>query len=245
MNANGYVIHEGASLFDGAPIVVIATGFASGSANVKTGAMIQTWILRADMDPLEATKFGADDSVCGDCKHRPANLGTCYVKVFQAPLGIWRAYKRGSYPRAHDVAALFAGRMVRIGAYGDPAAAPVELWRAVISQALGFTGYSHQWSRAESQPYAQFCMASVDTAAELDAARALGWRTFRVKTVAEPIAVRESACPAAAESGAKVTCAQCRACNGTATGRRGSIAINVHGAMSRKFTRSMATSIAA
>ena len=56
--ANGYILWEGASLIDGAPIVVIATGFASRSTNRKTGGMVQTYILRRDIDPVSAVQSG-------------------------------------------------------------------------------------------------------------------------------------------------------------------------------------------
>ena len=79
------ILWEGASLLDGAPIVAIAT-FAS--RNAKTGDMVQTWIMRADMAPMDALASGDDVSICGDCMHRPANGGSCYVKVWQAPRSI-------------------------------------------------------------------------------------------------------------------------------------------------------------
>jgi hypothetical protein len=68
--ANGYVIYRGPSRIDGAPIVAIATGFRDPTANRKTGPMIQTWILREDVPPLEAVATGADRSICGECPHR-------------------------------------------------------------------------------------------------------------------------------------------------------------------------------
>jgi hypothetical protein len=70
MKANGAVLWEGASLLDGAPIVVIATGLARSSSNRKTGALVQTYILRADVSPTDAVRTGADSSICGDCPHR-------------------------------------------------------------------------------------------------------------------------------------------------------------------------------
>ena len=45
---SGFIIYEGPSQIDGAPIVAIAT---LKSRNRKNGAMIQTWILRAYMHP--------------------------------------------------------------------------------------------------------------------------------------------------------------------------------------------------
>jgi hypothetical protein len=52
--SNGIVIYRGPSILDGSPIVVIATGLGSGSSNRKTGALVQTWILRDDVSPIES-----------------------------------------------------------------------------------------------------------------------------------------------------------------------------------------------
>ena len=89
-------------MLDGAPIVVIAT---TKSSNRKTGDMVQTWILRSDIKPTEASKAGADASICGDCKHRWSLGGACYVNIGQGPGAIFRAYKRGNYPQAPSVSA--------------------------------------------------------------------------------------------------------------------------------------------
>jgi hypothetical protein len=71
-NPNSAIIWEGPSMLDGAPIIVIATGLAQDSQNTKTGNLIQTWIMRADVDPMRAIREGLDASICGDCKHRGA-----------------------------------------------------------------------------------------------------------------------------------------------------------------------------
>jgi hypothetical protein len=94
---NGVILYRGPSMLDGAPIVAILTGLASSSLNPKTGDMLQTWIIREDVSPVDATRTGDDASVCGDCKHRPANMGSCYVTVFQAPRSVHAAYHRGVY----------------------------------------------------------------------------------------------------------------------------------------------------
>jgi hypothetical protein len=56
--SNGIVIYRGPSILDGSPIVVIATGLGSGSSNRKTGALVQTWILRDDVSPIERSRAG-------------------------------------------------------------------------------------------------------------------------------------------------------------------------------------------
>ena len=126
---NGYIIFKGPSELDGAPIIVIATGFAKGSSNLKTGAMIQTWILRADILPIDAVKSSMDASVCGHCPLRPVNFAkrtdkrpgdkACYVNVGYAPGNIWKAYHRGIYPQVPIGA--FLGRIVRADREGEGA----------------------------------------------------------------------------------------------------------------------------
>ena len=71
----GIILYEGPSVIDGGPIVVIANRIAHASGNEKTGAMVQTFIIRRDMRPLQALATGADQSICGTCIHRPANGG--------------------------------------------------------------------------------------------------------------------------------------------------------------------------
>lgn len=224
---NGVVIYRGPSMLDGKPIVAVATGIGRNSHNRKTGAMVQTYILRADLKPTEAIKQGADVSICGNCPHRTPNARTCYVNVGQGPLAVFNAYHRNAYPTTYapDV---FAGRVVRFGSYGDPAAVPVQIWENIAKHAAAFTGYTHQWrTHPELAPY---CMASADSPQDAATAQRLGWRTFRVAMPCDPLKLdNESRCPASAEAGKKLVCADCRACNGTATQRRGSIVIQAHG----------------
>ena len=237
---NGAVIYRGPSQLDGKPIVVIATGFAKSSDNEKTGGgLIQTWILREDMSPVVATQTGDDASICGDCPHRgtatgAANVGrSCYVEVFKAPTSVWKTYKRGGYPQfaGHSIANLFAGRGVRLGSYGDPAAVPAHVWAGVLDRHAFHTGYTHQW-RAFPE-LAQWCMASADSASDRAAAKLLGFRTFRVRTLAQALELGEVVCPASKEAGFKTTCDTCRACGGLTSKARADIVIAAHGAMSK------------
>jgi len=227
----GAILWEGASQIDHQPIVVIATW---NSRNRKTGDMLQTWILRADISPLQAIADGQDVSICGTCKHRKqpdTGKRSCYVNVGQAPNGCWKAYKRGSYDRADSIASIGMGRRVRLGAYGDPAAVPAHIWRKLISLSLGHTGYTHQWKMAFAGAFRDLCMASVDNEEERDLAHANGWRTFRVTPEVEDkgslISAGEVACPASAEQGARTQCASCMLCAGTSKLAK-SIAIAEH-----------------
>lgn len=226
---NGAILWEGASLIDGAPIVAIVTGLARPSDNAKTGNMLQTWILRADVSPLDAIRDGRDVSICGACIHRgdskTGRKRSCYVQVAQAPLQVWKTYKAGKYPK-RDALGLGAGRSVRLGAYGDPAAVPVSVWQGLVSGAVSWTGYTHQWraKRLASPELMALCQASVDSAQDLQRARSKGYGTFRVLRRLDVLGSQEIHCPA--DKGL-TDCATCGLCNGA---KAKNVAIPSHGA---------------
>ena len=151
--ATGVVLYYGPSVLDGGPIVVILTGLTA-SANRKTGAVLQTWIMRADRLPVDALADATDSTVCGQCVFRPdlanaardaviaarlaagwkttaarahTGIPRCYVNVGQAPQQIFKTWRAGRYPvaDAESLAELLGGDYtLRLGAYGDPAAVP-------------------------------------------------------------------------------------------------------------------------
>lgn len=232
---NGLILYEGPSMLDGKPIVVIATGIRNVSTNAKTGAMIQTYILRSDIPPIDAVRQGEDESICGSCTHRGDGTGkerSCYVTLMHGPRGVYAAYKRGSYPQADRLPAhgLFKDRMLRLGTYGDPAAVPVKVWHTILFNTKGHTGYTHQWHKIIADDWAPLVMASVDNEIEMVTAQLLGYRTFRVSPTGEgPIKGTEIVCPASHEAGQKTECYDCKACMGTSAKARVSIQIQAHG----------------
>jgi hypothetical protein len=138
---------------------------------VKQAIWYKLTFLRADIDPITASRTGQDSSICGDCIHKgqPSDKAqgqaigrTCYVTLAHGPLGKWKAYKRGSYSpiSGHkEIAALGFGRMVRLGTYGDPCAVPNYIWQSLISRAQGHTAYTH----GASNPMPQDIMTSADS----------------------------------------------------------------------------------
>ena len=237
----GVILYEGPSMLDGAPIVAIANRITSASGNEKTGALVQTFIIRSDVGPMAALKSGADAAVCGDCTHRPANAGSCYVNVGRSVASVYGAYTRGRYARPgidYDprlLPALFRGALVRLGTYGDPAAVPFQTWRAMTLNAAAVNGYSHQWRNPAFAAFKLLCMASADNADEAREAHAMGWRTFRVKGEAAAKLAGEVTCPASKEAGQKTVCASCKACGGASSKARASIVINAHGPTAKRF----------
>lgn len=220
----GFILYSGASLLDGAPIVLIA--LTGKSSNRKTGALMQTYILRADVDPVAAIKAGLDSSICGSCPHRGGNgrKRSCYVNVGQGALAVYRAFLRGRYldisgdPAA--IRALGRGRKVRLGTYGDPAAVPASVWGELVAEADSHTGYTHQvanpaLSFTQRHAIAQLCMVSADTPEDAQRARNSGFRYFRIRLADEPLGAREFVCPASEEAGKRLKCADCMACSGS------------------------------
>jgi len=237
--AQGFVFWRGRSPVDGAPLVAIATLYCE---NRKTGDMVQTWILREDISPLDAVQAGVDASICGNCYHRGepgVRKRSCYVQVGQAVMGVWKTYHRGQYfdlsedPRT--LQELVRGRAIRLGAYGDPAMLPAHVWHTLLFTAAGHSGYTHAWREPFADAFRPLAMASVESAEEQAQAAAGGWRTFRVRRDHEPLAANEFTCPASDEGGKRKTCATCLACDGADRPGKGSVAIVAHGTTAIHF----------
>jgi hypothetical protein len=247
---NGFVFYQGPSMLDGAPIVAIATRVTSDSKNSKTGALVCTYILRADINPVDAVRQGRDSSICGACVHRgwydratdSWRDRSCYVVIGQGPLSVFDAFQRDVYPAATPEQACewLAGHAVRLGTYGDPAAVPFHIWATMLARVTAKAGYTHQWRRIPELK--RFCMASCDTAEEQQEATAQGWRVFRTRLPFENKLPGEVTCPASMEKGKVTTCAACKACGGTTAKAKASITIIAHGGIGqmRAYTRTRA-----
>ena len=250
------IIYQGKSQLDHETnIVCIAT---DGTSNQKTGSMVQTWILHADLDPISANRWGNDRGICGDCIHRgqekslfefrgTAAERSCYVLLL-GPQSIFRTYLAGGYKTARPdkLNKLGRGRIIRVGSYGDPAAVPADIWRDLLKDCAGWTGYSHQLLAADKNSlnnqfleYSDFCMLSADTIEQARLAWSQGLRTYRtVESIEEIDNDREILCPASEQAGKITTCAKCKLCSGSKgkAQKARSVAIPVHGAGKRHFS---------
>ena len=228
--ARGVELWRGPSAFDGKDIVVIATFI---SDNIKTGDMIQTWVFRTDRTPVDTWIGGGEPSICGSCPMQHKSSGgssLCYVN--RIPLNqIYNAWKRGLYPKFNPKLHLryFAGRPIRLGAYGDVAMAPIKVFLPILKVTSGHTGYTHQYKTYFGQDWKQYLMASTESLATYRAAKKLGWRSFRIRATGEPTLPGERVCPASEEGGYRVQCLSCMACHGAKSKGRADISVLVHG----------------
>ena len=208
-------VYDGPSCIDGAPVVATVTGLGRPSRNAKTGCMAQSYILPRDVSPIVAQRTGADVSVCGNCRLRPllarrTGGARCYVCTLRGPQGAWRA----AQGRAVADPGMLS-RPLRLGAYGDPGALPLETVLALRDRArAGWTGYTSQWRWRPDLK--STCMASVQTPTELATAEAQGWRCFYAVTGERPLwglwaKRRMRQCPNASHG---IQCADCLLCNG-------------------------------
>ena len=235
--AKGYVIDRGFSPIDGQPYVAILT---VKSSNRKTGNMAQVWILREDINPVEAVQTGKDATICGDCPHRRQADGSrsCYVNVGKDPNSVWKAYKRGVYTELSyvgrielpsngsfygQIESMLKGRKIRWGAYGDPSIINPRVVNLFNSYAMGRTGYTHQWRQPFAQGFKGIFQASCDGFQDYLDATAHGWKTFTVVSKDAKIGYAKQ-CPATVEN-SSAQCVTCMLCDG----KRANIYVEAHG----------------
>jgi hypothetical protein len=267
------IIFDGVSRIDNKThILGILTGVTKPTTNSKTGPMAQLWIIREDMPhgkslstPYDGTEErgwpGArpdmmDAAVCGGCPFA-AGQG-CYVTT-QPTASIWKA--RHSYPRetldtlvplliAQHRRGVLAG--LRLGAYGDPVALPIELVEELVGRlesvrnTFAITGYTHAWQAAYRLPnqeapdprWKRYLMASCHHAKDSQTAYADGWRPYVILPRGNPDEVLASAraagvalCPASDEANNRLTCATCGGCDGRRgnTDKRRGFGLALHG----------------
>lgn len=231
-NESGFIVYRGSSRIDGRPIVGVVT---LESDNPKTGNMAQLWILSdVGETPGAAIRSGADASVCGSCPLRALSatgepqIRRCYVNPM-GPASVWRKLQAGGYRQLTPARAgrMLAGRKVRLGAYGDPTALPLEVVQSLIARAAGWTGYTHQWATCD-QRWRWYLMASVEESVQVPA----DWRAFIVEAQPRPGAVQ---CPASTEAGKRTTCERCGLCNGLSGNSEKNVSIAPHGVAARRF----------
>ena len=222
---DGAVIYEGFSPVLKRKIVVIISGMKGSSQNKKTGPMAQIDILIQDTHPVEAVKLGIDEAICGSC---PLRGDICYVRTGHGPASKWRKYNVDGYERiTPDQAGIILakhGVTSRLGAYGDPAMIPFEIWQELLSSSgTGHTSYTHQWKQPWFDPrHLQISMASIDhenTVAQLQELHGEHVRYYRLVDSYENLGPNEIKCPSDSDqikNGRRaVQCAECGLCAGS------------------------------
>jgi hypothetical protein len=217
-----YLIVE--SPVHGEPVLL---AFAPKSVNEKTGDIMQIFILHPDYTPVEASKLGLDDRVCGSCPLRHSLGGACYVTLFQAPRSVYQGWVNAGkrVDEVEGVLAMVENRKVRIGAYGDIAHIPDYLAAEIMSLSNSYTAYTHAWRNpVVARVWKGRAMASCDTVGQLRLAESQGWAGF----IATPETLSDVKVCDNEENGTQ--CRDCMRCDGS----QGSVQLTPHGARLKK-----------
>ena len=230
------VLWTGPSALDGTPILVVAHRVNAPSKNVKTGDMLQVSIMRADSAPVDAWREGQDGAVCPSaCVHRSkarGGNGTCYVNKARLSAA-WRAARRlADASKVGVPAGMFAGAVVRVGMEGDPSAAPLHVWEAILAGSKRHTGYTAAW-RTLPVEWSRLFMASCASPADVAAAQLAGWRPFTASaSTADDAAYAALGLRVCLSDAADVACVDCGGCDGNSRGsRRAGFYLAQHGAL--------------
>lgn len=221
--SNSAIVWEGKSYFTGENLIAIATGFDK-TYNTKLGFnVVQVWILPKDKSPTEAFKANTGLSTCGNC---PLRNKICYVLLHQAPSAIWHHYQNGKYQSLQSIhleKIRKRHKILRLTAYGDVGAMPIEPLLPLIKATRHTIGYTHTWRHDDR--WKGDLMASVESVGDAKYAQSLGWQTFRIKSPEDEfILPSEKYCTNYLD--ALTQCSNCLLCNGS----KQSIVIDAHGA---------------
>lgn len=170
-----------------------------------------------------------------NCLSCPLREGGCYTFKFNQALGnkgkleaIARRYESfEAIPEFNESMIAIAVSMlknttfgyIRFGSYGCPTNIPLNLVSALSNAADNYTGYTHEWHRAEIDGYKDFFMASCHKDSKMfskQLAEAYGWRAF-VTDEKEGTLL----CPNTSHG---VSCSKCGLCSGTKG--KGKVSIN-------------------
>ena len=216
----------------------IATCLKNASNNDKTGHTIQTYFIDKTRLTTEPKIFG---SKCHDC----SAVNYCYVT--RDKISVRKALKKlingenTSYKLVtfeHALLAIKYSRMeaIRLGTYGDPSIMGIDHLIA-ICETKKHLSYTHFWKDEALQDLKKICMASTASMYEDLEAKALGWRTFRVRLTKDaPILPSSIQC---LYENKDIQCIKCGLCNGIALdNKRKNVAdiwVYGHGASHKKL----------
>jgi len=218
-----FTVYQGESEFGEGSVVGL---LKERSTNKKTGDIPSvTFLPDIEKKPSACLRDGDDKLVCGEC---PLRKSICYVATAYAPNQMYKSFKAGKYEEVpEEVKNKFKQRfkVVRLGQYGDCACMPKRELAKLFRWLPEVINYTHSW---RGRKYLnKFAMASVQSPSEREAAKKLGFRTFRIKRKEDPILPGEILCPGDFYQKNPIQCGKCRLC--VVTRKAKDIAVNIHG----------------
>lgn len=229
-------------IFQSDNIVHVLKTKPSENSKLGFGYIVHTY--HWSIDQVSSGKFTNDAHNCMDCPYsynqNAGKSGGCYTHGGLQGQGLrsmlkrlHRLYGEGKIEKLDkqkleefiSLSSAASPVLTRLGVYGEPITLPLNTMGKLVRISKAHTGYTHQWNKDAAKPYSKYLMASTHSVFETLIAESYGFRAFvsaKSKEKAMPV------CPASKEMGYKLTCVQCKACDGTVNGKTKSIFIHKH-----------------
>lgn len=229
-------------IFQAGDIVHVLKTKASENSKLGFGFIVHTY--HWSVDQVASGRFTDDAHNCMDCPYsynqNGGKTGGCYThggmqgqglrsmlkrihKLYGA--GKIESFNKDSFDKFLSLSSAASPVLTRLGVYGEPITLPLNVMGKLVRISKSHTGYTHQWNKDAAIPYAKYLMASTHNVFETMIAENRGFRAFQSSKEKD---AKMPVCPASKEMNYKLTCVECRACDGKASGKSKSIFIHKH-----------------
>ena len=193
----------------------VVTCLVKPSSNRKTGFVIQTYFIDKSRLTNQPKVFGSKCHNCSAVEYCYVTRDKMSVRKALTKLigGENTSYKLVSFEQAIQAIKMSRNTSIRIGTYGDPSIMSIDdLIKICLAKKQ--LSYTHFWQDESLQDLKKICMASTANMIEDLEAKALGWRTFRVRLTKDaPVLPTAIQCPYESKN---IQCVKCNLCNGIA-----------------------------
>jgi len=230
-------------IFRSGDIIHVLKTKASENSKLGFGYIVHTY--HWSVDQVARGVFNDDAHNCMDCPYsynqNGGKTGGCYTHGGMQGQGLRSMLKRlhrlygegkidnklnkGKLDNFISLSSAAGTVLTRLGVYGEPITLPLNVMGKLVRISKSHTGYTHQWNKEAAIPYAKYLMASTHNQFETLIAESRGFRAFQSSKDKDK---KMPVCPASKEMNYKLTCVECKACDGTVNGKTKSIFIFKH-----------------
>jgi len=229
-------------IFQVGDIIHVLKTKPSDNSKLGFGFVVHTY--HWSVDQISTGVFTNDSHNCMDCPYsynqNGGKTGGCYTHVGMQGQGLRSMLKRlhrlfgegkiesfnkDLFDKFLALSATASPVLTRLGVYGEPITLPLNVMGELVRVSRSHTGYTHQWNKDTAGAYSKYLMASTHNTFETSIAESFGYRAFQSS---KKMDAKMPVCPASKEMNYKLTCIQCKACDGKATNKTKSIFIHKH-----------------
>lgn len=229
-------------IFQSGDIIHVLKTKPSENSKLGFGFVVHTY--HWSLDQIATGVFTNDAHNCMDCPYsynqNGGKTGGCYThggpqgKGLRSMLkrlhrlygeGKIESFNKNLFNAFLTLSSSASPVLTRLGVYGEPITLPLNVMGKLVRISKSHTGYTHQWNKDTAGEYSKYLMASTHNTFETLIAESRGYRSFQSSKQKD---AKMPVCPASKEMNYKLTCIQCKACDGKASGKSKSIFIHKH-----------------